>query len=123
VARRTGRRLRPRQVAEIATPGTEQANPALAQQAAQLAARAPKGAADKRDIYLCHNFCELGAVPFSDVLGDLGAFLDTHPDEVVITIIQDAVEPLATSQAFIAAGLEDRVYTPGVPRGSPAQVR
>jgi len=97
--------------AEIATPGTEQANPKLAEQAAQLAQRAPKAATSQRDIYLCHNFCELGAVPFSQVLGDLKTFLDTHPDEVVMTIVQDAVEPVATSLAFIQAGLGDRVYT------------
>ncbi len=96
---------------EIASPTTEQVNPALAEQAAALASRAPKGANAQRDIYLCHNYCELGAVRFSDVLADLKTFLETHPDEVVITIIQDAVEPEATSLAFANAGLTDRVYT------------
>ncbi len=97
--------------AEIASATTEAVNPALAEQAAVLAQRAPKGANAQRDMYLCHNFCELGAVSFSSVLGDLKAFLDTHPDEVVITIIQDAVEPLPTSLAFIDAGLDQRAYT------------
>ncbi|MGI9022862.1 MAG: hypothetical protein ACR2HV_06480 [Acidimicrobiales bacterium] len=97
--------------AEIASPATEAANPALAEHAAVLAQRAPPGANAQRDIYLCHNFCELGAVSFSSVLGDLKTFLETNPDEVVVVVIQDAVEPVATARAFIDAGLEERVYT------------
>ena len=97
--------------AEIASAATEAANPALAEQAGVLASRAPKKADAQRDMYLCHNFCELGSVPFSSVLGDVKTFLDTHPDEVVVVVIQDAVEPVATSRAFIDAGLDERAYT------------
>ena len=61
-----------------------------------------------RDIYLCHNYCELGAVRFSSVLGDVKTFLDTHPDDVVILDIQDATSPADTAAAITAAGLAER---------------
>ena len=44
-----------------------------------------------RSIYLCHNYCEFGAVTFASVLtGPRGSFLSTHPDDVVVMIVQDA---------------------------------
>jgi hypothetical protein len=97
--------------AELRQPGGEAADPAVAERAARLAARAPKAANARRGIYLCHNYCELGAVPFSNALGEVKQFLDTHPDDVVITIIQDATTPAETAAAIEAAGLGDRVAT------------
>ncbi len=41
------------------------------------------------DVYLCHEFCELGAVRFADVAEELRDFLDDHPGEVVVMIVQD----------------------------------
>jgi hypothetical protein len=103
--------------AELRQPAGDTVDPAVARRAAKLAARAPKAANAKRDIYLCHNYCELGAVPFSSALADVKQFLDTHPDDVVITIIQDATTPADTAAAIDAAGLGDRVATlrPGRP--------
>jgi hypothetical protein len=92
---------------QVAPPG-EVIDPEVAARAAQLAARAPKAADATRDIYLCHNYCELGAVRFSSVLGDVKTFLDSHPDEVVILDIQDATSPADTAAAITAAGLADR---------------
>jgi hypothetical protein len=74
---------------QVAPPG-EVVDPEVAARAAQLAARAPKAADAQRDIYLCHNYCELGAVRFSTVLGDVKPFVESHPDDVVILDIQDA---------------------------------
>ena len=76
-----------------------------------LAERAPKAAGAKRQIYLCHNYCELGAVSFPTVLDGIKSFLDTHPGEVVILDIQDATTPSDTAQAFIDAGLEPYIAT------------
>lgn len=103
--------------AELRVPPGETVDPQVAERAARLAARAPRAADAKRAIYLCHNYCELGAVPFSTVLGDFKTFLDTHPDDVVMTIIQDATTPADTAAAIEAAGLTDRVATlrPGEP--------
>ncbi|HEX6785929.1 MAG TPA: hypothetical protein VF076_01935, partial [Acidimicrobiales bacterium] len=93
--------------AQVAPPG-EVIDPEVAARAAELAARAPKAANAQRDIYLCHNYCELGAVRFSSVLADVRSFLETHPDEVVILDIQDATSPADTAAAIEKAGLADR---------------
>jgi hypothetical protein len=55
----------------------------LREQAGPPAADAP------REVYLCHQFCELGAVRFSEVVGVLQHFLDEHRGEVVVVVIQD----------------------------------
>ena len=61
-----------------------------AQHALRLRAEAGPPAADSpRDVYLCHAFCELGAVLFSDVVDVLHRFLDEHPGEVLVVVIQD----------------------------------
>jgi len=64
-----------------------------------------------RQIYLCHGFCELGAVTLSATLAELRAFLVSNPGEVVIIINQDeGVTPTDIEQAFARAGLLDVVY-------------
>jgi hypothetical protein len=55
--------------------------------------------------YLCHNHCIWGGVPFVDALGDVRGFLEDNPREVVTLIIQDAISPAETEEAFEAAGL------------------
>jgi len=93
-------------------PDTGEAGDAAdAERASRLAARAQRAADARRDIYLCHNHCELGAVVFSSVLGDVSSFLDTHPDEVVMMIIQDETSSADTAAAIEAAGLGPRVAT------------
>ncbi len=100
----------------VTAPG-EEIDPEVAARADELAARAPRAANAKRSIYLCHNYCELGAVSFSSVLADVKVFLDTHPEEVVILDIQDATTPADTAAAIEQAGLGDRVamLQPGEP--------
>lgn len=97
--------------AELEQPVGEDIDPAVAAKAQQLAASAPPIANAKREIYLCHNFCELGAVKFSSVLGEIKKFVDTHPDDVVMTIIQDATTPADTAAAFEKAGLTNKIWT------------
>ena len=103
--------------AELQQPPGTDVDPAIAARAAQLAARAPAKAGATRQIYLCHNYCEMGAVTFSSVLEDVKKFMDTNPDEVVTLIIQDATTPADTVAAITAAGLADRAATlvPGEP--------
>ncbi len=100
--------------AQVAPPGDE-IDPEVAARAAELAARAPRAADAQRDIYLCHNYCELGAVRFSSVLADVRSFLETRPDEVVILDIQDATSPADTAAAIEKAGLADRAAV--LPKG------
>ncbi len=41
------------------------------------------------EVYLCHDYCELGAVGFADVVATLRGFLEEHGGEVLVVIIQD----------------------------------
>ena len=68
-----------------------------------------KGA--KAEPYLCHGFCELGAVYLDDALRDVNNFLESHPKEVVIIFFGDYVSPKDTADSFTRTGLIDRVYT------------
>ncbi|MET0919651.1 MAG: hypothetical protein ABWY77_00455, partial [Acidimicrobiia bacterium] len=62
-------------------------------------------------LYLCHNFCELGATPLADPLTTFRTFLDAHPTEVVALILEDYVTGSQVATEFDAAGLTKRVYT------------
>jgi len=65
----------------------------------------------ERDIYLAHGFCELGSTRFMDTLGAMKDFLSSHPDEVVIIVIQDeGVKPADVAAHFEKSGLIDYVY-------------
>jgi hypothetical protein len=68
--------------------------------------------AGKRGVYFCHVFCELGATPAVDVFGDIREFLETHPDEVVLLVIEDYVPPEKIEQGVTESGLIDYVHTP-----------
>ena len=62
---------------------------------------------EERDgTFLCHNHCGLGAIPLLDSLRTIREFLDDNPDEVVTLIVQDAISPEETADAFTEAGLD-----------------
>jgi hypothetical protein len=63
-------------------------------------------------MYLCHTFCELGATPLADVLGDLRDFLVTHPGDVVVVVNQDYVTPSDFVGALDDAGLSGYALEP-----------
>lgn len=65
----------------------------------------------ERGMYLCHGFCELGATPVGEVLGQIRDFLVAHPDEVLLIINQDDVPPAAFVAEVRKAGLERFAYT------------
>ncbi len=65
----------------------------------------------KPGIFLCHGFCELGAITLSSALDDIRSFLVTHPGDVVVIINQDeGATPTDIERAFEQAGLLDLVY-------------
>ena len=66
--------------------------------------------------FLCHNQCALGAIPLLDALRTVQEFLDENADEVVTVIIQDAISPAETAEAFGAAGLDPYLHEhePGI---------
>jgi hypothetical protein len=66
----------------------------------------------KKDIYFCHDLCELGAVPASQILGDIKDYLDRNLTDVLVIDIEDYVKPQDFKQALIDADLFDRVWRP-----------
>jgi hypothetical protein len=62
------------------------------------------GASD--DVYLCHVFCELGAVRMVDEMRTIRHFLDTHPREVIVVVIEDYVPVDRLMAVLRDAGLE-----------------
>ncbi len=76
-----------------------------------LARRAGGVTGKPRDVYLCHNFCELGATRFADALKEFRTFLESNPNEVLILFIEDYVTTTETGEAFVEAGLADRLWT------------
>lgn len=63
-------------------------------------------------VYLCHNYCELGATPLQNTLRVVRDFLDAHPTEIVLLDIQDQTSPADTVRQFDEAELSDQVFTP-----------
>ena len=79
----------PKAVEQSLPPGSSAAS---AEQAQKLAASAGIDPA-KRDVYLCHVYCEYGATKLSAVLADIKLFLDQNPDEVILFFVGDYVRP------------------------------
>ena len=68
-----------------------------------------------RAAYLCHGFCELGAMPLVAMLEGVRQFLVSHPGELLVFVIEDYVTPADIAAAFRDSGLERFVYR-GVPK-------
>jgi hypothetical protein len=64
----------------------------------------------ERDVYLCHRFCELGAVPVLDAFRTYRDFLAANPDEVLVIVIEDYVAPEDIEKAVVKSGLIDYVH-------------
>ena len=62
-------------------------------------------------LYFCHGFCELGAYPVAPALREIHDFAVTHPDEVIILIVEDYVTPQDLAAEFDKAGFAGLVYT------------
>jgi hypothetical protein len=64
----------------------------------------------KSELYLCHGFCELGAIGLLDTLRQINAFIEQNPKEVLLIDIEDYVEPADVVGAFEQSGLADHAY-------------
>lgn len=66
---------------------------------------------------LCHGICELGSRPLVDALMELKVFLNDHPNEIVVLLIEDHLDVDKTVAVFNEAALTDQLYThvPGMP--------
>lgn len=87
--------------------------PAALAAAQRLAGRVGLGETDrgKREVFLCHSVCELGATPMSAALGDYRRFLEANRGEVVILFIEPYVPPAEIAKEFKRAGLDRYVTT------------
>lgn len=63
-------------------------------------------AATPFNVYLCHVFCELGAVRMIDEMRVVRRFLDAHPREVLVMVIEDYVPPDRLAAVLRGAGLD-----------------
>jgi hypothetical protein len=65
----------------------------------------------EQGVYLCHRFCELGAIPIDKAFAEIRDFLAANPDEVLTIVIEDYVPPADIAAAVERTGLIEYVYT------------
>ncbi|MGZ4173657.1 MAG: hypothetical protein ACXVQR_04175, partial [Solirubrobacteraceae bacterium] len=65
----------------------------------------------KRDIWLCHSLCELGATRLVDFLGTIRRFLALNPNQVIVFFDEDYVREADLQRAFRQGGLFNRLAT------------
>ncbi len=63
-----------------------------------------------KKVYLCHRFCELGAITLDKSFGQIRDFLAANPDEVLVIVIEDYVDPEEIAAAAQRTGLLDYIY-------------
>jgi hypothetical protein len=69
-----------------------------------------------REMWLCHGFCEVGAIPLTQGLEEVTRFVVEHPRQVVMIVIQDeGPTPQDLAKAFDDAGLTPYVYKGALP--------
>jgi hypothetical protein len=59
----------------------------------------------KRDIWLCHTLCELGATQMVAFLQTIREFLELNPNQVMVFFDEDYVKEKDLRSAFVRAGL------------------
>jgi hypothetical protein len=57
------------------------------------------------DVYMCHGFCELGAIRFSTVADQIQRFLDENPRDVLAIVFEDHLSSARIADALNASGL------------------
>ena len=71
----------------------------------------------RREVFLCHTLCELGAERMSSTLDELRGFLERNRSEVLVVFIESSVDPGAVEKQFEEADLEP--YLAALRRGEP----
>jgi hypothetical protein len=66
----------------------------------------------KQDVYFCHDLCELGAVPASEIFANIDDFLARNLTDVVVIDVEDYIQPKDLKHALVESGLWDRVWRP-----------
>jgi hypothetical protein len=84
--------------------------PEAVRTAERLAGRVGGGSlSGARQVWLCHSLCELGATKMSAVLDLYREWLDEHPGEVLILMLEPSVPAWAVELQFKRAGLLSRL--------------
>jgi hypothetical protein len=84
--------------------------PEAVRTAERLAGRVGAGSlTGARQVWLCHSLCELGATKMSDALATYRDWLDQHPGELLVLLLEPSVPGWAVERQFESAGLVDRV--------------
>jgi hypothetical protein len=73
--------------------------------AGRVGAGSPSG---PRQVWLCHSLCELGAAKMSDTLDVIRDWLDEHPGELLVLMLEPSVPAWAVEAQFGRAGLLGR---------------
>jgi hypothetical protein len=64
-----------------------------------------------RDVYLCHEYCEIGASPLVPQLEKIKNFVEGHPHNVLLLDVEDYITPNAFARAMRESGLNKHLYT------------
>lgn len=62
------------------------------------------------DVWLCHGACAVGARRLAEGLCDIGQFLDAHPEEVLVLILESYITGAELEGAMREAGLLDALH-------------
>jgi hypothetical protein len=92
-------------------PADDETTPDARARAEDLASAAPRAPGATPGVYLCHNWCELGATELTAALDGVRRFVDANPNEVILLFFEDYVAPTDVQRSFVEAGLADRVWT------------
>ncbi len=85
--------------------------PELVDAATSIRSRIAKPPADApTHIYLCHGFCELGAVDAGETFVQIRKYLEANPREVLIIDLEDYTRPDDTVKLLEKSGLADLIY-------------
>ena len=63
------------------------------------------------DAYLCHGACTIGHRRLAEGLCDIGTFMDEHPEEVVVLILESYINGDELERALREAGMLDDLHT------------
>ena len=80
------------------------------QTAERLRSRIGYRGGGRRDVYLCHGFCELGATKATTALSGIRDYLVKHPSEVLVLSVESDIDLEGTARAFEESGLSDMAW-------------
>jgi hypothetical protein len=93
------------------------------QTAERLRSRIGYRGGGRREVYLCHGFCELGSIEAPEALASIREFLVKHPSEVVVLSVENDIELEGTARVFEESGLSDMAWDRPVGGGNVPTLR